>query len=76
MEAPGGHVEADFLVVLLVEDGCLLHRQGSLMMEAVRASETSVNLYQFTRRYNQEDSHLHVHRQENLKSYYFISTLD
>jgi hypothetical protein len=27
------------------------------MMEAVQASETSVNLYQSTRRYNPEDSH-------------------
>jgi hypothetical protein len=28
------------------------------MMEAARSSETSVNLYQTTRRYNPEDSHL------------------
>jgi hypothetical protein len=31
----------------------------ALMMEAVRTSETSVNLYQSKRRYNPEDSHLH-----------------
>jgi hypothetical protein len=29
-----------------------------LMMEAAKTSETSVNLYQTTRRYNPEDSHL------------------
>jgi hypothetical protein len=28
-------------------------------MEAVSTSETSVNFYQTTRRYNPEDSHLH-----------------
>jgi hypothetical protein len=41
----------------------------ALKMEAVRTSETLVNLYQFTRRYNPEDGHLHTHRRENLKSY-------
>jgi hypothetical protein len=30
---------------------------------------TLVNFYQTTRRYNPEDSHLHTHRRENLKSY-------
>jgi hypothetical protein len=30
----------------------------ALMMEAARISETSVNFYQTTRRYNPEDSHL------------------
>jgi hypothetical protein len=30
----------------------------ALMMEAVSTSETSVNLYQTTQRYNPEDSHL------------------
>jgi hypothetical protein len=39
------------------------------MMEAARTSETLVNFYQTTRRYNPEDSHLHTHRRENLKSY-------
>jgi hypothetical protein len=38
-------------------------------MEAARASETLVNFYQTTRRYNPEDSHLRTHRRENLKSY-------
>jgi hypothetical protein len=30
----------------------------ALMMEAARTSETLVNVYQTTRRYNLEDSHL------------------
>jgi hypothetical protein len=37
------------------------------MMEAARTSETLVNFYQTTRRYNPEDSNLHTHRRENLK---------
>jgi hypothetical protein len=37
-------------------------------MEAARTSETLVNFYQNTRRYNPEDSHLRTHRRENLKS--------
>jgi hypothetical protein len=39
------------------------------MMKAARTSETSVNFYQTTQRYNPEDSHLHTRRRENLKSY-------
>jgi hypothetical protein len=39
------------------------------MMEAARTSETLVNFYQTKRCYNPEDSHLHTHRRENLKSY-------
>jgi hypothetical protein len=39
------------------------------MMEAARTSETLVNFYQITRRYNPEDSHLRIHRRENLKSH-------
>jgi hypothetical protein len=31
------------------------------MMEAARTSETLVNVYQTTRRYNPEDSHLQYH---------------
>jgi hypothetical protein len=31
----------------------------ALMMEAVQTSETQINSYQSTRRYNPEDSHLH-----------------
>jgi hypothetical protein len=41
----------------------------ALMMEAARTSETLVNFYQTTWRYNPEESHLHNHRRENLKSY-------
>jgi hypothetical protein len=41
----------------------------ALMMEAARISETLVNFYQITWRYNPEDSHLRTHRRENLKSY-------
>jgi hypothetical protein len=41
----------------------------SPMMEAVSTSETLVNFYQTTRRYSPEDSNLHAHRRENLKSY-------
>jgi hypothetical protein len=44
------------------------------MMEAENTSETSVNFYQTTRRYNPEDSNLHTHRRENLKSYLSTST--
>jgi hypothetical protein len=40
------------------------------MMEAVSTSETSINFYQITRRYNTEDSNLHTRRHENLKSYW------
>jgi hypothetical protein len=43
----------------------------ALMMEAARTSETLVNFYQTTRRYNTEDSRLHTHRRENLKSYFY-----
>jgi hypothetical protein len=51
---------------------CLL---GSLMMEAVRTSETSVD-NQFTRQYNPEDSsEHHTRRSENLKSHVY-SPLD
>jgi hypothetical protein len=46
-----------------------------LVIEAASTSETSVNLYQTTRRYNPEDSHLHTRRRENLKSYQFISQI-
>jgi hypothetical protein len=45
----------------------------ALMMEAARTSETLVNFYQTTRRYDPEDSHLRTHRRDNLKSYLEIS---
>jgi hypothetical protein len=41
----------------------------ALTMEAAQSAETSVNSCQCTRRYNSEDSHLHSHRRESLKSY-------
>jgi hypothetical protein len=44
-------------------------------MEAVRTSETLVNFYQTTRCYNPEDSNLHTHRREHLKSYLAIKCL-
>jgi hypothetical protein len=37
-------------------------------MDVASTSETLVNFYQTTRRYNPEDSHLHTRRRENLKS--------
>jgi hypothetical protein len=40
-----------------------------------RTSETLVNFYQTTRRYNPEDSYLRTHRRENLKSYQAIYNL-
>jgi hypothetical protein len=40
----------------------------ALMIEAASTSETLVNFYQTTRRYNPEESHLRTHRSENLKS--------
>jgi hypothetical protein len=42
----------------------------ALMNGAVQTSETLVNLYQSTRRYNPEDRHLHTHRRENIKNTY------
>jgi hypothetical protein len=44
------------------------------MMEAASTSETSVNYYQITRRNNPEDSHLHTHRCEKLRSHWILDT--
>jgi hypothetical protein len=41
----------------------------ALMMEAVIASETSLNFYQTTQRNIPKDSHLHIRHCENLKSH-------
>jgi hypothetical protein len=53
---------------------CLLPPLIALMMETASTSETSVNLYQKTRRNNPEDSHLHIRCRENLKSHKNILT--
>jgi hypothetical protein len=47
----------------------------ALMMEAVSSSETSVNIYQTTRRDFPEDSHLHTRRRENLKSHLIYTVI-
>jgi hypothetical protein len=52
--------EGNERIKLKDKDGCLL---------GVAASETSVNVYQTTRRNNPEDSKLHTCRRENLKSH-------
>jgi hypothetical protein len=41
------------------------------LMEEVRTSETSVNVYMITRRNIQKDSQLHTRRGETLKSHGF-----
>jgi hypothetical protein len=41
----------------------------ALMMNAANTSEMSVNFYQTTQCDNPEDSHLHTHHHENLKSH-------
>jgi hypothetical protein len=43
----------------------------NLMMEAASTSETLVDFYQTTRSNNSEDSHLHIHQCENLKSQFY-----
>jgi hypothetical protein len=57
------------IAVFWVVAPCSLVDVYVLMIEAARTSERLVNLYQTTRRYNPEDSHLRTHRRENLKSY-------
>jgi hypothetical protein len=44
-------------------------------MEAVRTSETLVNIYLTTRKYISEDSKLHTRRRENLKSHIVVRVL-
>jgi hypothetical protein len=48
----------------------------ALMMEAVQTFQTLVNLYQSTRGYSPEDSHLQSHCRENLKSYLSMYSSD
>jgi hypothetical protein len=36
----------------------------------------SANFYQTTRRYNPEDTHLHIRRRENLKSYFVVFSFE
>jgi hypothetical protein len=45
------------------------------MMEAAWTSETPINFYQTTLRYNPEHSHLRTHRRENLKTYLGVTFL-
>jgi hypothetical protein len=47
--------------------------KGSLMMEVVSSSETSVNIYQTTRCNIPEDSHLLTRRCVDLKYYLVLS---
>jgi hypothetical protein len=52
----------------------------TLMMKAIRSSETSASIYQTTHCYISEDNHLHTHSHENLMShkvtkYSFISVM-
>jgi hypothetical protein len=61
----------DIMAVFWVVEPCSLievYQLIALMMEEARTSETLVNFYQTTWCYNPEDSHLHTHRCENLKS--------
>jgi hypothetical protein len=37
-----------------------INKENARMMKAARTSETSVNFYHTTRRYNPEDSRLHI----------------
>jgi hypothetical protein len=58
-----------FADVLEVLTASMIRAIITLMMEAESTSETSVNLYQTTRRKNAEDSCLHSRRRENPKSH-------
>jgi hypothetical protein len=48
------------MAVFWVVAPCSLVNFIALMMEAARTCETMVNFYQTTRRYDPEDSHLHL----------------
>jgi hypothetical protein len=60
------HLKKDIFWVVAL---CSLAMITTLMMEAASTSETSVNFYQTTWRFNPEDSHLHNHHHDKLKSY-------
>jgi hypothetical protein len=47
----------------------LLTSSGRWVMAAESTSETSVNFYQTTQRYNPKDTHLYTCHHEKLKSY-------
>jgi hypothetical protein len=69
------YVVAQFLFWRWLPSGllrCVVGAMSALMMEAESTSVTSVNVYQTTRRYNPEDSHLHTRLRENLKSHQFL----
>jgi hypothetical protein len=52
------------------------HLLITLMMEAAAsASETLISFNQTIRRYNPEDSHLHIRRRENLMKSYKLKSL-
>jgi hypothetical protein len=48
------------MAVFWVVAPCTLLEVIALMMEVASTSETSVNFYQTTRRYNPEDSHIRI----------------
>jgi hypothetical protein len=48
----------EIILELTVRQMVPVSEQVTLMVEAARTSETLVNFYQTTRRYNPEDSHL------------------
>jgi hypothetical protein len=54
--------------VLEVSTAAIIRAMMALLMEAVRAFETSVSLYETTRRNIPEGCHLHTRRHENLLS--------
>jgi hypothetical protein len=77
MRGPDGRVESKLSVkmaVFWVLELCSLVEaykrfRGTCCLLSSGESETLVNFYQTTWHYNPENSHLHTHCQENLKSY-------
>jgi hypothetical protein len=59
----------NFTDVSEVFNAFTLRTMATLIMEAAGTSETFVNFYQTTRRYNTEGSRVHTRRHENIKSY-------